>query len=44
MIYELLALRASDEPELRIRDRDEQMSAMTWHASQEFEAGNFAAS
>jgi class 3 adenylate cyclase/ABC-type nitrate/sulfonate/bicarbonate transport system substrate-binding protein len=43
MIYELLALRASDDPELRIRDRDEQLCAMTWQASQQFEAGDFAA-
>jgi hypothetical protein len=43
MIYELLALRASNDPELRVRDRDEQLSAMTWRASQKFEAGNFAA-
>jgi hypothetical protein len=43
MIYELLALRTSDDPELRIRDRDEQLSAMTWQASQEFEAGDLAA-
>jgi class 3 adenylate cyclase/ABC-type nitrate/sulfonate/bicarbonate transport system substrate-binding protein len=43
MIYELLALRDSDDPELRARDRDEQLSAMTWHASQKFEAGDFPA-
>jgi class 3 adenylate cyclase/ABC-type nitrate/sulfonate/bicarbonate transport system substrate-binding protein len=43
MIYELLAFRTSDDPELRIRDRDEQLSAMTWQASQLFEAGDFAA-
>jgi class 3 adenylate cyclase len=43
MIYELLALRTSDDPELRIRDRDEQLSAMTWQASQEFEAGDLPA-
>ena len=43
MIYELLALRASDDPELRVRDRDEQLSAMTWHASQLIEAGHFPA-
>jgi len=43
MIYELLALRASDDPELRVRGRDEELSAMTWHASQKFEAGDFAA-
>jgi class 3 adenylate cyclase/ABC-type nitrate/sulfonate/bicarbonate transport system substrate-binding protein len=43
MIYELLAFRASDDPELRVRDRDEQLSAMTWRASQQIEAGDFAA-
>jgi len=43
MIYDLLALRISDDPELKVRDRDEQLSAMTWHASQKFEAGDFAA-
>src|SRR5258708_36288166 len=43
MIYELLAFRASDDPELRVRDRDEQLSAMTWQASQQIEAGGFAA-
>jgi class 3 adenylate cyclase/ABC-type nitrate/sulfonate/bicarbonate transport system substrate-binding protein len=43
MIYELLALRASDDPELRVRNRDAQLSAMTEHASQKFEAGDFAA-
>jgi len=43
MIYELLALRASDDPELRIRDRDQQLSTMTWQASQHTEAGDFVA-
>jgi hypothetical protein len=43
MIYELLALCVSDDPELRIRDQDEKLSAMTWQASQAFEAGDFAA-
>ncbi len=43
MIYELLAIRTSDDPELRVRERDEELSAMTWHASQKFEAGNFPA-
>jgi hypothetical protein len=43
MIYELLAFRASDDPELRVRGRDEQLSAMTWQASQQMEAGDFAA-
>ena len=40
MIYELLALRASDDPEVKVRDRDELLSAMTWQASQKFEAGD----
>ena len=43
MIYELLAIRTSDDPDLRVHDRDEQLSAMTWQASQKFEAGDFAA-
>jgi class 3 adenylate cyclase len=43
MIYELLALRTSDDPELRVRDRDEQLSTMTWKASQLIEAGDFPA-
>jgi class 3 adenylate cyclase/ABC-type nitrate/sulfonate/bicarbonate transport system substrate-binding protein len=43
MIYELLGLRASGDPELRIRDRDEQLSAMTWEASRLYEAGEFRA-
>ena len=43
MIYELLALRDSDDPELRMRDRDEQLSAMTWKASNYFERGGFSA-
>ena len=43
MIYELLALRTSDDLDLRVRDRDEELSAMTWQASQKFEIGNFPA-
>jgi class 3 adenylate cyclase len=43
MIYELLALRSSDDAELSVRGRDEQLCAMTWQASQRFEAGDFAA-
>jgi class 3 adenylate cyclase/ABC-type nitrate/sulfonate/bicarbonate transport system substrate-binding protein len=43
MIYELFALRASDDPELSVRDRDAQLCAMTWQASKYFEAGDFAA-
>ena len=43
MIYELLALRASNDPELKLRGQDEELCAMTWQASQLFEAGEFAA-
>ena len=43
MIYELLAVRTSDDPEVKVRDRDEQLSAMTWQASQKFEAGDLQA-
>jgi hypothetical protein len=43
MIYELLALRASDDPELRVRNQDERLCAMTVQASQSFEAGDIAA-
>ena len=43
MIYELLAIRTSDDPDLRARDQDEKLSAMTWQASQKFEAGDFPA-
>jgi hypothetical protein len=43
MIYELVAVRTGDDPELRARGRDEQLSAMTWQASQHVEVGDFAA-
>jgi hypothetical protein len=43
MIYQLVALRASDDPELSVRGREEQLCAMTWQASQYCEAGDFAA-
>jgi class 3 adenylate cyclase/ABC-type nitrate/sulfonate/bicarbonate transport system substrate-binding protein len=43
MIYELLALRSSDDPELLIRAGDEQLSTMTWKASQLIEAGDISA-
>ena len=42
MIYELLALRASDDPELCVSDRDEQLCAMTRQASQYLEQGDLA--
>ena len=43
MIYEPLALQTSDDPELRVRDRDEQLVTMTSHASQKLGAGEFPA-
>jgi class 3 adenylate cyclase len=43
MIYELLALRASDNLELKVLDRQDRLSEMTWQASQAFEAGAFQA-
>jgi class 3 adenylate cyclase len=43
MIYELLVLRTGDDPEVKVRDRDEQLSEMTRQASQKFEAGEFLA-
>ena len=41
MIYELLAVRDSEDPELRIRERDEKLSVMTWKASNYFEQRAF---
>jgi hypothetical protein len=43
MIYKLLALRGSDDPELKARDEDEKLSAMTWATSRSFEAGDLRA-
>jgi class 3 adenylate cyclase len=43
MIYELLAIRTGDDPELKVRDRDEELSTMTWQASQLIEAGDLTA-
>jgi class 3 adenylate cyclase/ABC-type nitrate/sulfonate/bicarbonate transport system substrate-binding protein len=43
MIYQLLALRAGDDPELSVRDRDEQLCALTWQASEHIDTGDFAA-
>jgi class 3 adenylate cyclase/ABC-type nitrate/sulfonate/bicarbonate transport system substrate-binding protein len=42
MIYELLALRASSDPDLGVRDRDEELCAMTWTASRLVEAGDLS--
>ena len=43
MVYELLALATSEDPEVRLREGDGLLSEMTWKASQEFEAANFSA-
>jgi adenylate cyclase len=40
MIYELLGLANSRDPELEIRPRDQRLSEMTWLASKCFEAGD----
>jgi class 3 adenylate cyclase len=41
MVYELLGLATSEDPEVRPGERDHLLSEMTWKASQEFEAGKF---
>jgi hypothetical protein len=43
MIYKLLALRGSDDPEPKARDEDRKLSEMTWAASRSFEAGDLRA-
>ena len=43
MLYVLLALRASDDPELMVLDRQYHLSDLTWQASLAFEAGEFQA-
>jgi class 3 adenylate cyclase len=42
MIYELLGIRSTSDPELVVRDRDARLSEMTWEASRSFELGDFA--
>jgi class 3 adenylate cyclase/ABC-type nitrate/sulfonate/bicarbonate transport system substrate-binding protein len=43
MIYELLALKSSDDPELTARGGEAQLSEMTWNALQLMESGDFPA-
>ena len=43
MIFELLGIRDTDEPELKVRGNDKELSEMTWRASSCFERGEFAA-
>jgi adenylate cyclase len=40
MIYELLGMANSDDPELEVRPDDQRLSEMTWLASKCFEAGD----
>jgi Tfp pilus assembly protein PilF len=40
MIYELVGLANSNEPELEVRPDDRRLSEMTWLASKCFEAGD----
>jgi adenylate cyclase len=42
MVYELLAIAASDDPELKTRPQDKRLSDLTWAASGAFEKGDFA--
>jgi len=42
LIYELLGLNDSSDPELQVRDVDVRLSKMTWEASGYFERGDFA--
>jgi adenylate cyclase len=41
MIYELVGLANTDDPELEVRPADRRLSEMTWLASKCFEAGDF---
>jgi adenylate cyclase len=40
MIYELLGIKGSSDPELEIRERDTRLSEMTWEASRSYERGD----
>lgn len=42
MIYELLALRAASDPDLGVRNRDDELCAMTWTASRLVDAGDLS--
>jgi hypothetical protein len=43
MIYELLGIRNSGDPELKLRATDQKLSDMTWEASNFIERGEFDA-
>jgi hypothetical protein len=42
MIYELLGIKGSGDPELEIRERDARLNEMTWEAARSFERGDVA--
>jgi adenylate cyclase len=42
MVYELLAIVGSDDPELKARPRDALLCEMTWNASRYFERGDLS--
>jgi hypothetical protein len=42
MVYELLGIADSDDPELKARPDDKRLSEMTWNASASFENARFA--
>jgi adenylate cyclase len=43
MVYELLGIADTDDPELEARAEDNKLGAMTWIASAHYEKGDFAA-
>jgi hypothetical protein len=42
MIYELLGIKGSSDPELEIRERDARLNEMTWEAARSHECGDVA--
>jgi adenylate cyclase len=42
MVYELLGITASEDPELKVSGQDKKLSEMTWVASAAFEQADFA--
>jgi class 3 adenylate cyclase len=42
MIYELLGIKGSSDPELEIRERDARLNKMTWQAARSYERGDVA--
>jgi class 3 adenylate cyclase len=42
MIYELLGIKGSSDPELEIRERDARLNEMTWEAARSIERGDVA--